>query len=401
MHFNRIKEFKRIGFGLFVHFGLYSTIGCGEWYEHAYNVDKEKYEANISKFKVNKNWAKELVKTAKALGAKYINITTRHHDGFSLYDTCGLSDFDAPHSASHRDLIKEFVDECNKEGIVPFFYHTLLDWHNPNYHNNFPKYIDYLIKSVKILCKNYGKIGGFWLDGYWDKPNENWQFDRLYSTIRKYQPEAIIINNTGLSALGEVSHYEIDAVTFERGKPFKISNTDNKDRAGEVCETLNEHWGYCENDICYKSVPEIVDEFIDCRHFGCNFLLNVGLMGDGNIYPFEACLLKEVGKWVHNNSYLFNVHESSITSDAAYIFEDEEYYYAVINNLHMFADENVAKKALSKVIKINTNKTLYDLTYLDGDDREIEYDRKDNSLICLPFKYGQSLITRTIRFKVK
>ena len=125
MDFNRIKEFKRNGLGLFVHFGLYSTIGCGEWYEHIYNVDKEKYEANLSKFKVNKNWAKELVKTAKALGAKYINITTRHHDGFSLYDTCGLSDFDAPHSASHRDLIKEFVDECNKEGIIPFFYHVL------------------------------------------------------------------------------------------------------------------------------------------------------------------------------------------------------------------------------------------------------------------------------------
>ncbi|MBQ7770426.1 MAG: alpha-L-fucosidase, partial [Clostridia bacterium] len=88
----------------------------------------------------------------------------------------------------------------------PFFYHTLLDWWQKDYNNDFPKYIDYLIKSVEILCTNYGKIGGLWFDGFWDKPNADWQFDRLYATIRKHQPGAMIINNTGLSALGKVSH---------------------------------------------------------------------------------------------------------------------------------------------------------------------------------------------------
>lgn len=402
MDFIRIKEFKKMGLGLFVHFGLYSTIGCGEWYEHAYNVDKEKYEANISKFKVNKNWAKELVKTAKALGAKYINITTRHHDGFSLYDTCGLSDFDAPHSASHRDLIKEFVDECNKEGIVPFFYHTLLDWHNPDYHNNFPKYIDYLIKSVELLCKNYGKIGGFWLDGYWDKPNENWQFDRLYSTIRKYQPEAIIINNTGLSALGEVSHYEIDAVTFERGKPFKISNMDNKDRAGEVCDSLSDHWGYAKNDICIKSIPYLIDELIDCRKHRVNLLLNVGPLKNGLLRGIEKETLLEFGRWVKaNNHLIFDTLTSNLEADNAVIFEDDQYHYAVIKDVPMSANENVARKQSRPEVIIQTDKKIVNAIYMDNRKLKVVVDNKTKSFPVLPFRYGTSLYTRVVRFKLK
>ena len=152
-----IEDFKQLGFGLFVHFGLYSIVGKGEWYLHLNpNAKMNEYEKLPAKFKVKKNWAKELVNTAKQAGCKYITLTTRHHDGFSLYDTCGLNDYDAPHSACGRDLIREFVDACNEGGIVPFFYHTLLDWREESYQTDFPKYIDYLVKSIEILCKNYG-----------------------------------------------------------------------------------------------------------------------------------------------------------------------------------------------------------------------------------------------------
>lgn len=120
MAYEYIENFKRLGFGMFIHFGLYSVIGKGEWYYWQYKPDQKEYEKNIEKFRVTKNWAKNLVKTAKRAGCKYITLTTRHHDGFSLYDTCGLNDFDAPHSATGRDLVREFVDECNAEGIVPF-----------------------------------------------------------------------------------------------------------------------------------------------------------------------------------------------------------------------------------------------------------------------------------------
>ena len=127
MKYQYIEDFKNLGLGLFIHFGLYSVAAKGEWYQEAYKVPFSEYEKLLPKFKVKKNWAKELVHVAKKAGFKYITITTRHHDGFSLYDTRGLSDYDAPHSGSQRDLIKEFVDECRKNDIKPFFYHTLID----------------------------------------------------------------------------------------------------------------------------------------------------------------------------------------------------------------------------------------------------------------------------------
>lgn len=93
------------------------------------------------------------------------------------------------------------MDACRAEGLIPFFYHTLMDGYHPDYEKDFPRYLQYLRDSVEILCKNYGKIGGFWFDGMWHKPEEDWEEDALYATIRKYQPEAMIINNTGLSAI--------------------------------------------------------------------------------------------------------------------------------------------------------------------------------------------------------
>ena len=137
MAFEYIQRFKKLGFGLFCHFGLYSKLGRGEWALCVHQLDQESYNAQMKSFEIEKDWAKRLVETAKSAGCKYITLTTRHHDGFSLFDTCGLNNFDAPHSACGRDLVREFVDACNAEGIIPFFYHTLLDWYNPDYKANF------------------------------------------------------------------------------------------------------------------------------------------------------------------------------------------------------------------------------------------------------------------------
>ena len=165
----RIERFEKMGLGLFVHWGLYSQLGMGEWTYHIHNRNMQEYKKLLNTFTAEKFDAETLVLTAKNTGCKYINLTTRHHDGFSLYDTCGLNDFDAPHSAAGRDLVKEFVDACRKYDIAPFFYHTTLDWYNSDYNDNFDKYLDYLRKSIEILCTNYGKIGGLWFDGNWSK----------------------------------------------------------------------------------------------------------------------------------------------------------------------------------------------------------------------------------------
>lgn len=394
-----IENFKRLGFGMFIHFGLYSVIGRGEWYYMQYVPDKNEYESTINKFKITKNWAKNLVKTAKDAGCKYITLTTRHHDGFSLYDTCGLSEFDAPHTPTGRDLIREFVDECNKEGIIPFFYHTLLDWHNPDYNNDFPEYIDYLDKSIEILCKNYGKIGGFWFDGMWDKPNEDWQEDRIYGTIRKYQPEAMIINNTGLNALGQTGHIEIDSVTFERGKPAFV-DTSEKPIAGEVCDALTDHWGYAKYDICLKSPKELIETLVDCRKYDCNLLLNSGLKGNGEMDEGEKAAFKRIGMWIkENKNFIYKAKSTDLTAENADMMTDGEYYYAAIKGVLMSANCNVAKFGESKTVTLNTDKRIVDAEWLDSG-KEINL-KTDNSFVCEPFEYGKSLAVRVAKFKLK
>ncbi|MGN1061933.1 MAG: alpha-L-fucosidase [Candidatus Scatosoma sp.] len=393
-----IERFKNLGFGMFVHLGLYSVAGKGEWYLACNkNADKTKYEALTSHFKITKNWAKNLVKTAKSAGCRYITLTTRHHDGFSLYDTCGLSGFDAPHSACGRDLILEFTEACRAGNIVPFFYHTLLDWHNTDYKTNFPKYIDYLDKSIEILCKNYGKIGGFWFDGMWDKPNESWQEDRLYGTIRKYQPEAMIINNTGLSAQGKTGHKEIDSVTFERGKPCFV-NTTNKPIAGEMCQVLNDHWGYAKEDCNYKSVKELIGNLIDCRACGCNFLLNTGLKGNGEVNGTDKSLLREIGKWVKvNRGFIYTAKPVKIKAKNAIVLSDGEKYYAIVKNVGMSANSNVALSSGAEQVKFS--RRIRTAKWLDNG--ETIAVNPDNSFAVTPFAYGRSYSARVAEITLK
>ncbi len=391
-----IEKFEKSAFGLFVHFGLYSRISKGEWYLSLNEKQNKKDYFDLQKFKVKADWSKKLVKCAKETGCKYITLTTRHHDGFSLYDTQGLNTFDAPHSATGRDLIKEFVEECNKENITPFFYHTLLDWHNEDYLNNFPKYVDYLIRSIEILCTSYGKIGGFWFDGMWDKPNENWQEDRLYGLIRKYQPEAMIINNTGLSACGKVGHKEIDSVTFERGKPAFVDNSD-KHRAGEMCQILNDHWGYAKKDYNYKSTKELIENLVDCRKSNCNFLLNTGLKGNGEINTLDRELLRIVGKWIKvNKNFIYNVRSCDIKADGADIVSDGENYYAIIKDVFMSADPNVALSGEKKSVVLD-RKIKYGV-WLDSNE-QIDI-VNDNSFLVKPFCYGESYSVRVAKLKL-
>ncbi len=392
---NYVREFEKLGFGLFVHFGLYSIVGKGEWHlGWDSKVDAEKYQRLTEKFNVKSDWARKLVKTAKATGCRYITLTTRHHDGFSLFDTRGLSEYDAPHSACGRDLIQEFVEACNEGGVVPFFYHTLLDWHKKEYESDFSAYIDYLVASVEILCKNYGKIGGFWFDGMWHKPNADWQEDRLYGTIRKYQPNAMIINNTGLSALGKVGHYEIDSVTFERGKPCFVDNSD-KYRAGEMCQVLNDHWGYTKNDCNYKSVKELIENLVDCRKYNCNFLLNTGLKGNGYVNETDRTLLTELGKWVkRNKGFIYGAKASSATATNADVLEGEGCLYAVIKDVLMGGDPNVSNGVDGRQVCVDAK--IKSATWLDNG-RKIKI--KNGTFAVEPFAYGESLCVRVAKLK--
>jgi alpha-L-fucosidase len=309
-----ILDFEQMGMGMFVHWGLYSQLGSGEWVMFDKEIAPAEYKKLAATFTAADFDAEKLAFTASRAGMKYITLTTRHHEGFSLYDTCGLSDFDAPHSAAKRDLVAEFVAACAKYDIAPFFYHTTIDWYwRPdgsldsrfvNYtaecsDDIFNQYLDYLCDSVEILCRNYGKVGGFWFDGNWARKDADWQESRLYGTIRKYQKDAIIVNNTGLSELGKTGHCELDSVTYENNSAAPMDRSGmSKYVAAEVCRTVNSHWGFAAKDVNFMSPATVIENLCHSRGCGANLLLNVGPESQGALPAYETALFEKVGKWV-------------------------------------------------------------------------------------------------------
>lgn len=404
-----IKEFEKLGFGMFVHFGVYSVIGKGEWAKCVHNISDEEYMEYVKQFNPDKDWATELVATAKKAGCKYITLTTRHHDGFSLFDTRGLNDYDAPHVCG-RDLIKEFVDACNAMGIKPFFYHTLLDWHEKSYKEDFPKYLQYLRDSVEILFTQYGEVGGIWFDGMWDRRNDDWEEDALYSMIRSHQPNAMIINNTGLSALGALGHIELDSVTFERGKPGPI-NVEGAPKyvASEMCEIFAEHWGYAKNDYNFKSLRTMIMELCDCRRFGSNMLMNVGPMGNGKLRILDKAMLETMGEWVKmNEEALFLPRPANVEillGKDDFVLEKDGTYYLFCHNMYMaLADPNVMKATGGETEKqIKLTKKIKSISWLDNGDAIAFTQEADGktTLDCKPFAYGDHFVVRIAKIQTE
>ncbi len=403
-----IKDFENLGFGMFVHFGIYSVYGRGEWSKHTLNVPTEEYEALTKEFDPKPTWATELVAAAKNAGCKYITITTRHHDGFSLYDTCGLNGYDAPHAKCGRDLIREFVDACNEQGIIPFFYHTLLDWREPSYNEDFPSYLKYLRASVELLCKNYGRIGGIWFDGMWNKPEEDWEEDAMYSMIRSYQPEAMIINNTGLSARGELGHIELDSVTFERGRPAPINMEGSpKYIASEMCQVFNSVWGYAKEDLSYVSPMTILEDLCTCRRYGSNLLLNIGPCGDGSVRPIDKAYLDLIGQWV---SYFDEAIRKPrpcdipVTSQSDdFLLKDSDTYYLFFHGSKMMGDGNVVIAGDgSDSITFSLPADVQSIRWMD-DNTDLIWKQEEGKVSIQPnhFAYGRHLVIRVAKIETK
>jgi len=387
----RVKEFETLGLGMFVHFGIYSQLGRGEWIRN--NMKKEDYEPIYKTFNPKPTWAKELVAAAKGAGCRYITLTSRHHDGYSLYDTCGLSDFDAVSSCG-RDLIKEFVDACREEGILPFFYHTLLDWHEETFETDFPAYLRYLRESVKLLCTNYGPIGGLWFDGTWSKPGADWEEDALYATIRRYQPEAIIVNNTGMESRGSLGNMELDSVTFERGKPQPINLEDSpRYIASEMCEVLNNHWGYAALDLSYMSMGDVIRNLADCRRYRANLLLNVGPMGDGSLRLIDRGMLEILGIWTRLNDEALHL---PAPTGIAVECREEDFLLRHENTLYLFVKDVPNCYVTKPVIrKFALAESVASVCWLDnGEPLPFTQEEGIASVTAVPQLYGVDLTLR-------
>ena len=398
----RIQRFEKLGYGMFIHWGLYAQLGQGEWVQHLRQIPMDEYARLKESFTAEKFDGRKIAAIARRAGMRYITLTTRHHDGFSLYDTRGLSDHDAPHSAAGRDLIADFVDGCRQEDIVPFFYHTTLDWYQQSFDEDFDAYLDYLHSSVEILCTQYGEIGGLWFDGNWSKPDADWKEDRLYSIIRENQPEGMNINNTGLGARGEVGNPEVDSVTFEQGRPTPMNREGMpKYVAAEMCQTMNRHWGLGKDDFAYMSPAEIIDNLCACRKVGANYLLNVGPTPEGEIPAYEAAALSRSGDWVRLCGDLVYEGEPSAVKGQGddFALEVDGKTYLFIHNLAIAGHGSVTvgvggagPRAFSGL-----NEEISSARWLDNDEELSFTQDAESGLFCLDatgYPYGVNLVVR-------
>jgi alpha-L-fucosidase len=302
-------------FGLFVHWGVYSVLGDGEWVMNNQRIDKKTYEKLPAFFNPVAYDPEEWVAIAKAAGMKYITITSKHHDGFAMFDS-KLTDWDiVDRSPYKKDVLKMLADACRKEGIKLFFYHSQLDWYQDNYYprgntgqtagrpdkGDWYKYLDFMDGQLSELLTNYGEIGGIWFDGFWDKKDADWRLDKTYSLIHSLQPACLIGSNHHLAPFpGE------DFQMFEKDLPGQKTTGFNPDQTIgalplETCETMNNSWGFNLQDKNYKSTKSLIQYLVKAAGFNSNFLLNVGPMPNGKIQPEFVSTLKEMGVWLEKN----------------------------------------------------------------------------------------------------
>jgi alpha-L-fucosidase len=401
----RIARFEQMAFGLFLHWGLYSQVGKGEWIMHLGAVATDEYAKLTKTFTAADFDVRAIARTARQAGMRYITLTARHHDGFSLYDTRGLTDFDAPHSAANRDLIAEFIEGCRAEDITPFLYHTTLDWKRQSHtcsDAEFDEYLDFLHASVEVLCTHYGPLGGLWFDGDWSRPQADWKRDRLYGIIRGLQPEAMIINNTGLHDPGAIGHPEIDSVTYEQATPKPVDRRGlPKHVAGEMCQTINAHWGIGANDFNYKSTGQLIEFLCHCRHAGANYLLNVGPTAQGALPELETALLKRLGQWVDQHATpVYQGNNVDVQCQGQdFVLEAEGKWYYFVFNLGVAGHDDVttgltgtgprALKGVQQHIKsARWMDSSQELTVIQDVDKGLA------SIDLTGFPYGSNLVVR-------
>jgi alpha-L-fucosidase len=333
----RMGWWREARFGMFIHWGLYSIPagewmgkdGYGEWIRDSARIPIDAYNGFLPRFDPYKFDAKKWVQIAKDAGMKYIVITTKHHDGFALFDS-KVSEWDIMSSPFKRDVLKELAAECDKQGIVLCFYHSIMDWHHPDYlprraweadnrpagNADMDQYVRYLHSQVTELLTNYGPIGIVWFDGEWESTWNHAYGQALYNLCRTLQPNTIVNNRVDNGRGGSMSGMSGEGFAGDYGTPEQeIPVTGKPGVDWETCMTMNAHWGYNRNDKQYKSTRDLLRNLVDIASKGGNYLLNVGPDSLGEIPGESVARLREIGDWM-------DVYGDSIYGTSASIFSN-------------------------------------------------------------------------------
>ena len=351
-----LNWFQDARFGMFIHWGLYSILGKHEWVMHTDAIPVAEYEKLAGQFNPTRFDAEKWVRIAADAGQKYIVITSRHHDGFSLYDTA-LSDYKVTNTPFQRDPIAELAEACARHGVKLGFYVSLLDWHHPAYRFRdesglaWEDYLGFLHGQVAELCTNYGDLACVWFDGDWPRhaiddtnryflPGGSFEYEKLYDLIHTLQPDAVIENNRHAAPLpGE------DLQGFEQDLPGENSTGFNATTVYglpiQVCMTINDHWGYSRADRNTKSVRRLVHVLARSASVGGNLLLNVGPTPEGELLPLHAERLREVGRWLaHSEASIYGTRAGAIASTPITISTRGEVYGTDTHYVHVLEDRS-------------------------------------------------------------
>lgn len=288
----RMEWWRDAKFGLFIHWGLYSLIGRGEWIMFWEKISHEEYRKLAEKLNPEDLNPEEWIKLAHKTGMKYAVFTTKHHDGFCLFNT-EYSNFNSINTPLGRDIVEEFVNACRKYKIKVGLYYSLADWSQKEYiegpeknPSGWEKFLKYTHGQIEELMKNYGKIDILWYDGDWPYTSENWKAKELNKMVRNYQPEIIINNRSGIPE------------DYDTPEQHIIPS----DRDWECAMPISDFWwGYTKGDKFHKPIVKIIRQIAICAAHGGNYLLNVGPDENGKIEKIDEEILMEVGKWLEKN----------------------------------------------------------------------------------------------------
>jgi alpha-L-fucosidase len=320
----RMAWWREARFGLFIHWGVYAVPagewkgrpvqGISEWIQAKGKIPSEEYVPLKEVFNPVKYDADEWVRLAKDAGMKYIVITSKHHDGFCLWDSA-QTDWDIASTPYKKDLLKPLAEACERHGVKLCFYHSIMDWHHPDYGvikpwrgnagNPAPDmdaYTAYMKAQLKELLTSYGEVGVMWFDGEWE---EAWTHERgvdLDSYLRAIQPSLIINNRIdkgrqGMKGMNKAGDFRGDFGTPEQEIPHEgLPGVD-----WESCMTMNASWGYKASDNNWKSTAQLIRNLVDIASKGGNYLLNVGPTAEGRIPAPSVERLREIGQWMKVN----------------------------------------------------------------------------------------------------